>query len=74
MRKSVLPKAGYSVSHDLRTPLRAISGFSEALAEECGAALGGDGRHYLERVRAGVRRMGERIEGMEETLCCSALR
>jgi signal transduction histidine kinase len=54
----------YSVSHDLRAPLRAISGFSDALAEECSAALGKEGLQYLERVRGGVRRMGELIDGM----------
>jgi signal transduction histidine kinase len=54
----------YSVSHDLRAPLRAISGFSDALAEECAEALGAAGRQHLERVQAGVRRMGELIEGM----------
>jgi light-regulated signal transduction histidine kinase (bacteriophytochrome) len=54
----------YSVSHDLRAPLRAISGFSDALAEECGAALGTEGLQHLERVRAGVRRMSELIDGM----------
>lgn len=54
----------YSVSHDLRAPLRAISGFSHALAEDCADALGDAGREHLERVQAGVRRMGELIDGM----------
>src|SRR5207247_676611 len=42
----------YSVSHDLRAPLRAIDGFSEALRERCSASLDEEGRRYLERVRA----------------------
>ncbi|HVH08611.1 MAG TPA: MEDS domain-containing protein, partial [Gemmatimonadales bacterium] len=54
----------YSVSHDLRAPLRHISGFSDALADECGATLGPEGLKHLERVRAGVRRMSELIDGM----------
>lgn len=53
-----------SVSHDLRAPLRAIGSFSDILAEDFGAALGTEGMSHLERVRAGVRRMGELIEGM----------
>ncbi|HEX8795511.1 MAG TPA: MEDS domain-containing protein [Polyangiaceae bacterium] len=54
----------YSVSHDLRAPLRTIRGFGEALAEECGDRLGDEGRKYLDRVLSGTRRMVELIEGM----------
>lgn len=54
----------YSVSHDLRAPLRTINGFSEALAEECGDRLGEEGRRYLDRVLSGTKRMAELIEGM----------
>jgi signal transduction histidine kinase len=54
----------YSVSHDLRAPLRAIAGFSAALDEQCGERLDPEGRRYLDRVRAGARRMDELIEGM----------
>jgi signal transduction histidine kinase len=56
----------YSVSHDLRAPLRAIDGFSEALAESCAAALDTTGQHYLERIRAGVRRMQALIDALLE--------
>ncbi len=47
----------YTVSHDLRAPLRAIDGFSAALEEEYGHRLDAQGRDYLGRIRRGVRRM-----------------
>jgi signal transduction histidine kinase len=59
-----LESFSYSVSHDLRAPLRAIGSFADILAEDFGAALGGEGMSHLDRVRGGVRRMGELIEGM----------
>ena len=54
----------YSVSHDLRAPLRGIDGFSQALLEDCGDQLPGDGRDYLDRVRNGVQRMGALIDDL----------
>ena len=54
----------YSVSHDLRAPLRAIDGFSNALLSRYGAQLDEQGRHYLERVRAGTLRMARLIDDM----------
>lgn len=54
----------YSVSHDLRQPLRSIDGFSHVLLEEYGPRLDDRGRHYLERVRAGAQRMGDLIQGL----------
>lgn len=56
----------YSVSHDLRAPLRAINGFSHALQEEYGQLLDDNGKHYLARVRAGSERMGELIDNLIE--------
>jgi PAS domain S-box-containing protein len=52
----------YSVSHDLRAPLRGIDGFSQALLEEYSAGLDATGRDYLARVRAGSQRMGHLID------------
>lgn len=56
----------YSVSHDLRAPLRAIDGFSLALVEDYNEKLDEAGRHYLAQVRGGARRMGELIDDLLE--------
>ena len=56
----------YSVSHDLRAPLRAVDGFSHALLEDYAEKLGEDGRHDLERVRSGAVRMGNLIDQILE--------
>lgn len=52
----------YSVSHDLRAPLRAIDGFSQALVEDFSDKLDEDGLDYLDRVRKASQRMGELID------------
>jgi len=54
----------YSVSHDLRAPLRTIDGFSLALLEDYADRLDADGRDYIARVRAGVQRMGMLIDAL----------
>lgn len=54
----------YSVSHDLRGPLRAIDGFSEALIEELPDDLNEDASRYLQRIRAATQRMGQLIEDL----------
>jgi PAS domain S-box-containing protein len=54
----------YSVSHDLRAPLRGIDGWSLALLEDCGAGLDAQGRGYLDRVRSEVQRMGQLIDDL----------
>jgi len=56
----------YSVSHDLRAPLRAIDGFSQALLEDCADRLDERGREHLGRVRAAARRMSELIDDILE--------
>ncbi len=56
----------YSVSHDLRSPLRGIDGWSLALQEDYGALLDAQGQQYLNRVRGETQRMGHLIDGMLE--------
>ena len=54
----------YAVSHDLRAPLRAMSGFSQALLEDYGDGLAGEARVFLDQIIIGSRRMGELIDGL----------
>ncbi len=54
----------YSVSHDLRAPLRAIEGFSAMAVRNHGAALGPDGQRLLETVRKNVTKMARLIEDL----------
>jgi light-regulated signal transduction histidine kinase (bacteriophytochrome) len=54
----------YSVSHDLRAPLRSIDGFSQLLLEDCAESLNDNGRNYLSRVRAAAQRMGQLIDDL----------
>ena len=54
----------YSVSHDLRAPLRTIDGFSLALEEDFGEKLDAQGKDYVLRVRNGVQRMGTLIDSL----------
>ena len=54
----------YSVSHDLRTPLRSINGFSQALLEDYSDVLDTTGQDYLHRVRAASQRMGQLIDDL----------
>jgi two-component system NtrC family sensor kinase len=54
----------YSVSHDLRAPLRAIDGFSLALVEDCNEQLDDAGKRYLAQVRTSAQRMGELIDDL----------
>ncbi|MFC6645708.1 CHASE3 domain-containing protein [Granulicella cerasi] len=54
----------YSVSHDLRAPLRTIDGFSLALKEDFSEILNEEGQDYINRVRNGVQRMGSLIDAL----------
>jgi PAS domain S-box-containing protein len=54
----------YSVSHDLRAPLRGIDGFSQAVLEEYSESLDETGRDYLMRLRSASQRMGHLIDDM----------
>lgn len=56
----------YSVSHDLRAPLRHINGFSQALLEDCLASLDEQGQNYLRRICAATDRMGLLIDDLLE--------
>jgi light-regulated signal transduction histidine kinase (bacteriophytochrome) len=54
----------YSVSHDLRAPVRAMNGFSQAVLEDYGELLPDEGRHYLESIREGAKEMDALIDDL----------
>jgi signal transduction histidine kinase len=64
MTNSELESFCYSVSHDLRGPLRAIDGFGQALTDELAGKLSADAQRYFDRIRAGTQRMGQLIEDL----------
>lgn len=59
-----LESFSYSVSHDLRGPLRAIDGFSESLCEDYADQLDATARDYLQRIRKNTHRMGQLIDDL----------
>jgi PAS domain S-box-containing protein len=59
-----LESFSYSVSHDLRAPLRSIDGFSHAILEDYGGQLPIEGRKHLERIRSAAQRMAELIDDL----------
>ncbi len=59
-----LESFSWSVAHDLRAPLRSIDGYSQALAEDCGAALDGEGRRFLGYIRESTRQMAQLIDDL----------
>ncbi len=54
----------YSIAHDLRAPLSSMDGFSMMLQQAAGEGLSDRGRHYLARIRAGVRQMSELTDAL----------
>src|SRR4029079_130195 len=54
----------YSVSHDMRAPIRAIDGFTRILIEEYAGSLDDEGRRLLEIVRQNTDKMGQLIDGL----------
>ena len=61
-----LESFSYSVSHDLRQPLRSMDGFSKILRDRYRDQLDERGKNYLDRIRAGAQRMGQLIDGLLE--------
>ncbi|UUZ76497.1 PAS domain S-box protein [Polaromonas sp. P1(28)-13] len=59
-----LESFAYSVSHDLRSPLNTVDGFSQLLLKIDGEHVSEKGKHYLERIGVGVKQMGTLIEGL----------
>ncbi len=59
-----LESFSYSVAHDLRAPLRSITGFSEILAEDYAGSLDARGKEYLRRIEAAAQRMGALIDAL----------
>src|SRR3989442_14208299 len=63
-RNAELEAFAYSISHDLRSPLRAMEGFSQALIEDYDDRLDETGRHHAERVVMAARRMDQLIDDL----------
>jgi protein-histidine pros-kinase len=61
---SELEAFSYSISHDLRAPVRAMAGFAHIVAEDYGGQLPPEGRRQLERIAGNATKMGELIDGL----------
>lgn len=66
LRKDDVEAFIHAMTHDLRAPLRTVSGFAEAMAEDQSSRLDAAGRHQLDRIQAAVRQMWELIESLVE--------
>jgi PAS domain S-box-containing protein len=66
-----LDSFAYAVSHDLRAPLRAMSGFSQALTDDYGDLLRGEARAHLDQIGLASRKMGELIDGLLSLSRCT---
>jgi two-component system sensor histidine kinase/response regulator len=64
IKNAELESFSYSVSHDLRAPLRTVDGFSQMLEEALGPDLEGEAGEYLKRIRRASKRMGQLIEDL----------
>jgi PAS domain S-box-containing protein len=63
-RNRELEAFSYSVSHDVRAPLRHIAGFSQLLLEECKELISPDGREYLQEIQHSTRRLQQLVEDL----------
>ncbi len=59
-----LESFSYSVSHDLRAPLRHMAGFSKLLQEDCGPSLDATAQHYVDMIQKGARKMGQLVDDL----------
>lgn len=64
LRKDDVEAFIHAMTHDLRAPLRTVTGFAEAMAEEQAGRLDAAGRHQLDRIQAAVRQMWDLIESL----------